>query len=165
MWLIVKFDKKNFFSFKKEFLHTLGKDTLFYSPKFCIKKNYKVKFNFKEINLLGDYIFVYSNLFKNLSIIESLKFTKGLKYFLSGCSYSQKEIRDFVKKCKDSEDKKGYLTNNFFDLIINTNYTFTDGPFVNKIFKIINFNKENIKILLGNIETSINKNKFLINPA
>ena len=38
--------------------------------------------------------------FANQKILDNLQFTKGLKYFLSGFYKSQKEIKDFIKKCK-----------------------------------------------------------------
>ena len=97
MWSIIKFDKKNYISFKNEFIKKLGNDTVFYCPKFNLKILNKLKFYSKEVYLLNDYIFVYNKKFKNISILESLKFTKGLKYFLSGFNYSQIEINNFIK--------------------------------------------------------------------
>ena len=120
MWSIIKFDKKNYISFKNEFIKKLGNDTVFYRPKFNLKILNKLKFYSKEVYLLNDYIFVYSKKFKNISILESLKFTKGLKYFLSGFNYSQIEINNFIKKCKNVEDKNGYLSNNFFEIRVSS---------------------------------------------
>ena len=36
---------------------------------------------------------------------------------------------------------------------------------MNKIFKIIGFNKKKIEILMGNIKLNIKKNSTLFNPA
>ena len=104
---------------------------------------------------------------KNLSsyqIINNLQFIRGLKYFLIGFEKSQKEITRFIKKCKELENDKGYLSNNFLDLKINLKYKFSSGPFSDAIFKIINFQKNNINILLGDIKTTINKKEFLYSP-
>ena len=48
---------------------------------------------------------------------------------------------------------------------MNKIYKFTWGPFTQKIFKIINLNKDKIDILIGNIKTRINKKKFLFKPV
>ena len=50
-----------------------------------------------------------------------------------------------------------YLKNNFLDLKINEMYKFATGPFSNSIFKLIEFNKNKIKILLGSFETTLKK--------
>ena len=127
-----------------------------------IKKNRIV---IKEFNLLGDYLFCFHDKFKNPQIINSLKFTRGLKYFLNGFTDSQEEINKFIKKCKDSEDRNGYLTQDFFDLCVNSSYEFTSGPFTEKIFRIIDLQKNKINILLGNIKININKKNFLFRPV
>ena len=48
---------------------------------------------------------------------------------------------------------------------INNDYKFASGPFAETIFKIINLQKNKIDILMGNIKTTINRQKFLINPV
>ena len=55
--------------------------------------------------------------FESNEIINMLKFTKGLKYFLNGFSQSQKDIEKFIYKCKESENNKGYLTQSFYELV------------------------------------------------
>ena len=132
---------------------------------FKVKIQNKLRSYFKEVCLLDDYIFVYCKSFQNFKIVENLRFVKGLKYILSGCISSQKEILEFIKKCKNSENQSGYLTSNFFDLISDSNYKFKDGPFSNVIFKLIGIKNKKIEILLGNLRTKIDKNKFLINPV
>ena len=164
MWTIVKIDKKKLNFFKDDITKKLGSACIFYIPKLIVQKYKNSKLISKEFNLLGDYIFCFHNEFKNPLTLYKLKFTKGLKYFLSGFLQSQDEISDFVAKCKEAENKKGYLSINFCDLKSNRNYKFVSGPFVEKIFKIINLQKNNIEILMGNIKTKINKKKFLISP-
>ena len=54
---------------------------------------------------------------------------------------------------------------NFFQLQKDLKYQFVSGPFVDKIFQIINIQQKGIKILMGNLKTTINKKDFLFNPA
>ena len=165
MWAIIKFDKKNFEFLKKNFKKKLGEDIKIYAPKISFQKYKKNRMIVKEFNLLGDYLFCFHDKFKNPQIINSLKFTRGIKYFLNGFINSQEEINKFIKKCKDSEDQNGHLTQDFFELYTNSNYEFTSGPFTEKIFRIIDLQKNKINILLGNIKIKINRKDFLFRPA
>ena len=165
MWTVIKFDRKEFEFLKKDFEKFFGKDIKIYVPKLFFQRYKKNRIVIKEFNLLGDYLFCFHDKFKNPQIINSLKFTRGLKYFLNGFTDSQEEINKFIKKCKDSEDRNGYLTQNFFDLCVNSSYKFTSGPFTEKIFRIIDLQKNKINILLGNIKININKKKFLFRPV
>ena len=153
MWTIIKFDKKNLELLKLDFKKKLGSDPIIYSPKLFVQKYKKNKLIGKEFDLLGDYLFCFHKNFQNSSTINTLKYSRGLN-----------EIASFIRKCKESENDKGYLTQGFFDIFENTEYKFTSGPFAEKIFKIVNMQKDSIKILLGNIKTTINKNSFLFKP-
>ena len=66
---------------------------------------------------------------------------------------------------KKLENENGYITQSIYQTEINKIYKFTSGPFTQKIFKIINLNKDKIDILIGNIKTRINKKKFLFKPV
>ena len=165
MWTIIKFDKKNIEFLKKEFKKRLGEDTIIYTPKFLIESYKKNKLKKKELHLLGDYLFCFNKKLKNPEILNFLKYTKGLKYFLNGCIEVQEEIKNFIKKCQSSENEKGYLVKNFFEIYKHSQYKFTSGPFSEKIFKIIDLRKNEISILLGNIKTTVDKEKFLFNPV
>ena len=165
MWIIIKFDKKNLEFLKKELKKKIGDGFTAYNPKFLLKKYTNNKFINREFNLLGDYLFCFHKNFQNSNTINQLKFSKGLKYFLSGFVQSQQEIKKFIKKCKDFENSEGYLSENFFELYINSKYKFSSGPFVEMIFKIIDLHKNKINILLGNMKTTIKKNEFLFTPA
>ena len=165
MWTILKFDKKKLPFLKKDFKKKLGKDFVFYRPKLFIQKYKNNKLINMEFSLLGDYILCFHKDFKNPNTINKLKFTRGLKYFLNGYIKSQIEIDNFVKKCKSLENENGYLSQNFYDLQINSKYKFSTGPFVEKIFEIINFQKNKIEILVGNIKTTIKRQEFLFNPV
>ncbi len=165
MWLIFKVDKKRIETLKRDFKLKLGEDTIFYRPKLLIEKYHKNKLNSKDISLLGDYMFCYNKKLVNNNILNILKFSKGLKYFLNGCEKSQNEIYSFIEKCKSCEDKKGYIGMDFFNLMKNSKYKFSNGPFSGKIFEIINLQKNKIDILLGQIKTSIKKEQFLFSPV
>ena len=164
MWTIIKFDKKNLESLKKDLKEKLGKDFTIYSPKLSIKKYKNNKLINKEFNLLGNYLFCFHKNFEDQKTINKLKFVKGLKYFLSGFIQSQEEIKKFIQKCKNYENNEGYLVQNFFELYINSKYKFTSGPFVEMIFKIINLQKNKINIMLGYMKTTIKKDEFLFIP-
>jgi len=164
MWTIIKIDKKNLEFLKKDFKEKIGEDFRIYIPKLAIQKYKKNKLIFREIDLMGDYLFCFHKSFNNPHTINKLKFTRGLKYFLNGFVQSQEEIEKFIQKCKNSENKNGHLSQRFFELYINSKYKFTSGPFVERIFKIIGLQKNKINILLGNIKTTINKEEFLFNP-
>ena len=164
MWAIIKIDKKNLSYLKYSFKNKLGDDLKIYSPKFLIQKFHKNKLKTKEIELLGEYIFCFHKKFENPTIISSLKYTKGLKYFLNGFLQSQEDIKKFISRCKESENDKGYLTQNFFEIYEKHQYKFSSGPFVDKIFSIVSYQKNKLNILLGNIRTTLKRKDNLIFP-
>tara|TARA_B100000242_G_C42977976_1_gene453930 strand:+ start:466 stop:963 length:498 start_codon:yes stop_codon:yes gene_type:complete len=164
MWAVIKIDKKKFFSFKQDLNIKFGGGAEVYRPKLLINKIKKNKLYKKEFDLLGDYLFCYHTSFIQKGLMDQLKFTKGVKYLLNGSISSQKEIKKFIYKCKSLENKKGYLKQSFYDLEINEYYKFSSGPFTDKIFKIIELQKNKINILMGNIKTNISKKEFLFTP-
>lgn len=160
MWTILKFDKKNINLLKKDFILNVGNNLKFYLPKIKVQKRISKKIKNYEFNLLGNYIFCYHKKFEDEKFVDSLKYTKGLKYFVKGYKLSQNEINNFIQKCKKFENDDGFLSSNFFDLIINKKYKFISGPFNNLVFNLINFEKSRLDILIGNIKTSF-KNKHI----
>ena len=164
MWALIKYDQKNLNFFKNNLCKILGDNCNFYYPKYLLKKKIKNKVFDKEINLLGDYIFCYSENFSQKKNLIKLNNTKGLKYFLRGYQESQKEIELFILKCKKNENEHGYLENLITEINLNFDYKFKSGPFTEEIFKIIKFNKNKIDIMLGNIKASF-KNNYLYNQA
>ena len=165
MWAVIKFDKKNIYLLKEDFYEKIGKDCIIYRPKILIQKYKNNKLINKEFDILGDYLFCFHKDLGKKSTINQLKFSKGLKYFLDGFVEFQLDVKNFIEKCKNLEDSKGYISQNLFEININSNYKFSTGPFAEKIFKIINFQKNKINILTGNLKTTINKNEFLFNPV
>ena len=131
MWIVIKTDKKNFRILHQELKKFIGTDLDFYYPKFKLNEIFSKKRNIKEVNLLGNYVFCFHENFKKKSIIKELKFMKGLKYVLDGYEFYQKDILEFVSKCKEAEDKTGYLRQDLAELSINYKYKFIDGIFKN----------------------------------
>jgi hypothetical protein len=165
MWTVLKFDKKYLELLKQDLKISFGKNCLVYNPILQIQKYKNKKTINKKINLLGDYIFCYDESFTDQSCLNRLKFLKGLKYILSGYESSQLEIKNFITKCKEIEDKNGYISQSMFEALVDHRYKFLSGPFTDQIFKIINLQKNKIKILLGEIKTTIDKRDFLYNPV
>ena len=149
---------------KKDISDKLEKNYKIYYPKLAIQKFKNNKLVNKEFDLLGDYLLCFHKDFNNSETLNKLKYSRGLKYFLNGFKSSQKEIEIFIDKCKKCENENGFLSKSFFDLQINSKYKFTSGPFVEKIFKIINLQKNKIDILMGDLKTTIKKEEFLFSP-
>jgi hypothetical protein len=165
MWTVLKFEKKGLSLLKEDLKKKLGEDFRIYIPKLRIQKYKNNKLINKEINLLGDYMFCFHESLECKKTIDSLRFTRGLKYFLEGFVESQNDIEGFIRKCKNSESEEGFLSRNFFDLELNKRYRFSSGPFADKIFQIVNLQRNRIKILMGNIKTTIKKKEFLFTPV
>ena len=161
MWVVLKFNKKKLEFLKKDLEKKSNKKFIFYYPKLKFLRENKSKI---EISLLGDYLFCFNEDFKDRNFINTLFFTRGLKYFLNGHIHSQDTIKWFIKKCKQFEDSEGYLDKNIFDLLENKNYKFLSGPFCNQIFSVLNIQKHKINILIGKLKTSLEKEKYLIYP-
>ncbi len=164
MWTVLKFDKKNLALLKKDLSRKLGKDFKIYIPKLRIQKYKNNKLVNKDINLLGDYLFCHHKKLESKNTLNSLRFVVGLKYFLDGFIESQKDIENFISKCRNSECKDGFLSKNFFDLDLSRTYKFSSGPFSDKIFQIIDLQKNRIKILMGNLKTTIKQKEYLFTP-
>lgn len=165
MWTIIKADKRKLQLLKKDFSKILGKEFEIYNPKIILEKYCLNKLVKKEYSILGNYLFCHHKDFYKSDTILKLKFSRGLKYFLNGFLEAQIEIGEFINKCKGLENSQGYLSQKIFDLEFKKDYKFIAGPFTQKIFKIISFQKKTIDIQLGNFKTKINKEKFLFSPV
>tara|TARA_Y100001958_G_C21143481_1_gene481532 strand:+ start:449 stop:946 length:498 start_codon:yes stop_codon:yes gene_type:complete len=164
MWAIIKFDKKKFNFLKSQLKLSIGSESNLYCPKVLIENFKNNKIVKREINLLGDYLFCFNEKFKEKNIINKLNSTKGVKYFLDGFSTCQNDIEDFVKKCKNLENNNGHITQPVFETKINKFYKFSSGPFTQQIFKILTIQRNKIKILMGNISTTIDKRRYSLSP-
>ena len=161
MWIILRYKKNNFQFLINDLRRKFNNNIEIYNPKFKTNLSIKNKFITSELTLLGDYFFCYHKEFNNPNIIYSLKFTKGLKDFIKGYKFSQKDIQDFIKRCRKSENDEGYLTNKFYNLYKNTKFKFNSGLFSNFVFEIINLQKNKINLLLGNLKITTEKEKFI----
>ena len=162
MWTVLKIEKNKLEFLKRELQKKLNNELNFYIPKFFSEKYLKNKLTRKELNLLGDYVFCYHKKFSDANIINDLKFTKGLKYFLDGFKKSQSEIKNFIQKCKEAENEKGYLTHSFLEIVKNNKYKFSTGPFSQLIFNVVNLQQEKLDIFLGNLKTTVKRDKYFI---
>ena len=91
---------------------------------------------------------------------EELSQIKYLEIYLPK-QLSEDEIEEFILKCKQNEDEKGYLKQSFFKFQINKRMKFLNGPFANMIFNIIEVQKNKLKILLDGKNTIISKKNYL----
>ena len=165
MWTVIKFDKKNLANLKKEFFNKLGKDVKFYLPKLKLNKFLNKKTYTREIFLLGDYLLCFHKDFSKSSILSSLKYSKGLKYFLNDFLSSQTDIEKFIKKCKINEDQNGFLKGTFFNFKNKNKFEFISGPFTNLMFMVLKENNVSIDALIGQYRITVSKENNLFRPV
>ena len=159
MWIVAKIKSKELEVFKDNLIKKFGKETKFYYPKIEYQRYLKNKPRKFQKLILGNYIFCYHDGFCKPNTINEIRFLKGLEYLLSGHYQNQNEIVKFIKYCKYSENNKGYLTQSFFKTMIKKKAKFISGPFTNMMFEILEKQKSKLKIIVGNIVTTISDNK------
>ena len=158
MWIILKYKKNEFNFLKRDFSEILGDVPLIFKPKIKYQKLIRNKLHFLENDILGDYLICYHKQFKDINILGILKNSKGLKYFLKGSHCNQDEIINFIDYCKKNQGADGCLTQSFFELTNMKKGMFLSGPFTNMIFSVIEKQKDKLKVLIGNVTTTITKN-------
>lgn len=161
MWAILKVDLKNKILMDRDLRKKLGTDLKFYSPKLNIQIFRKNKIVNKCIPLLGDYVFYFHKKFSNSKIATNLRYVKGLKFFIYGHEFYQKEIELFITRCKSLENKKGFISQNFLKLNFNKFYKLKSGILANKIFELVEFQKNKIKILVNGLKIKTNQNNLI----
>tara|TARA_Y100000590_G_C15736655_1_gene1018753 strand:- start:1770 stop:2270 length:501 start_codon:yes stop_codon:yes gene_type:complete len=165
MWAVAKIKKKELNIFKKKLSEQLNNNIQFYYPKIQLSKNFKNKVKKSENLVLENYVFCYCENFNKIKSFSNIKFIKGLDYFLGGHLENQVEITSFINYCKSFENKEGYLTQGFFKESIKRRAKFISGPFTNMMFEIIEKQKNKLKILIGNVVTTISdKKNYLYRP-
>ena len=164
MWTIIKFDKKRLPLVKSEFRDRLGSDVYFYEPKLRVVNYSKSKKIIKDISILGDYLLCFHRDFAKQTAISSLKYSRGLKYFLTNYFNSQKDIEKFVNHCKSSEDENGFLKYSYFNFKDKNKFEFLSGPFKNFVFTAIEQNKLYLTSLIGRYQIIVSKKNNLIRP-
>ena len=165
MWTVAKVKKNQINTFKKNSSDLLGEKIKFYTPKIEYTRYLKNKVKKFDKLILENYIFCYNEKFSDYKNINKLKFIKGLEYFIEGHYQNQKEIIRFIDYCKSFENKEGYITSAFFKSLVSKKAKFVSGPFANMMFEIIERQKNKLKILVGNIVTTISdKKNYLYRP-
>lgn len=158
MWLVIKLKKGSIFEiFKIGLKKTLSSEPKLYSPKITKQSIKGNKFYQKDLHVLGNYIFVFHEKFKNNFFINKLCFVKGVDTVLEGFHQSQDEINSFINKCKKNEDKNGYLLQEFFSNGIGDKIKFHSGPFINFVSELIDVQRNNISVLTGKYKILVNK--------
>ncbi len=162
MWAVIKFDKKKLCELKNDLSRKLGSDPDIYIPKLNLQKFKNKKVYNLDNFLLGDYLLCYHNNFVLSNTIQSLKYCRGLKYFLPGFLSSQEEISKFINYCKNHEDDQGYLKQSFFNLNYKKNKTlkFISGPFNQVVFNLIQDGHNKFKVLINNLNVTVSKKKY-----
>ena len=165
MWLVAKIKLQELNIFKSDLSKKLGGNIKLYFPKIMYHKYIKNKLKKYDKLILENYIFCYHEKFNDTNKINEIQNIKGLQYFLKGHDLNQKEIIKFIEFCKSFENDNGYIDASFFKTMISKRAQFVSGPFTNMIFEILEKQKNKLKILIGNIVTTISDNKnYLYRP-
>ena len=157
MWVVLKYKPKEFEILKDSFFKILGEMPEFYNPKYKYERYINNKLKTFEKSILNNYLICKHNKFKDPKIVNILKNSRGLIYFLSGCEFNQKQLEEFIKFCRLNEDVNGFLTQSFFKIIKKTKAKFISGPFTQMIFDIIEDRGGKLKVLLNNANMTISK--------
>ena len=157
MWVVLKYKPKEFEILKDSFFKILGEMPEFYNPKYKYELYINNKLKTFEKSILNNYLICKHNKFKDPKIVNILKNSRGLIYFLSGCEFNQKQLEEFIKFCRLNEDVNGFLTQSFFKIIKKTKAKFISGPFTQMIFDIIEDRGGKLKVLLNNVNMTISK--------
>ena len=88
---------------------------------------------------------------------RNINYLRGLKFFLNGFSNYQKDLLNFISRCKKHEDENGFIKQDFFDSNNFTRAKFVSGPFTNLVFDILSKQADKIEILIGKYKTTISK--------
>ena len=162
MWIIVKYKSHELNTLKNKLKEILGNDPEYFMPKIKYNKIVKKKFKTFQKSILEGYLICFHSKFNSRDILNTLKYTKGMSYILEGLKNNQKEILNFVNRCKNFEDEEGFIKQDFFN---NNNFTrakFVSGPFTNLVFDILSKQSGKIEILIRKYKTTILKNSKLL---
>ena len=156
MWIVAKYKPKEYKILKESFFKILGEMPEFYNPKIKHEHYVKNKLKVFEKYILGNYVICKHDKFRDRTLVNVLKNSRGLIYFLSGYESNQEELNNFVKFCKFYEDEGGFLKQDFFRTKKNK-AKFISGPFTQMVFDIIEENGLKLKILINNMNMTISK--------
>ena len=165
MWMVIKYKKNQLEILKKNLSNTLRENLEIYIPKISYNKYFYNKIKHFEKPLLGDYFLCFHKKFLQNDIVNNIKYLRGLNCILTGFKNDQKDICKFIKYCKSHEDSDGFLKQSFFELANQKKIQFLSGPFASLIFQILSKDKNKLKILIGNVTTTIgSKSEYLYQP-
>ena len=156
MWIVAKYKSNEFRILKESFFKILGEMPEFYNPKIKYERYIKNKLKVFEKKILDNYVICKHDKFRDRTLVNVLKSSRGLIYFLNGYESNQKELNNFVKLCKSYEDEEGFLKQNFFKTKKNK-AKFISGPFTQMVFDIIEEKGLKLKILINNMNMTISK--------
>ena len=156
MWIVAKYKPNEFRILKESFFKILGEMPEFYNPKIKYERYIKNKLKVFEKKILDNYVICKHDKFRDHTLVNVLKSSRGLIYFLNGYESNQKELNNFVKLCKSYEDEEGFLKQNFFKTKKNK-AKFISGPFTQMVFDIIEEKGLKLKILINNMNMTISK--------
>ena len=94
-----------------------------------------------------------------------MKFSKGLKYFLTDFLKSQIDIKKFILRCKENEDEDGFIKSTFFNYKLSKKFELISGPLTNLIFNVVEENKKFVKSYIGNYKVTVSKEENLFRPV
>ena len=120
MCIIAKYKMNELSILKKKLKEILGDEPRYFIPKIKYTKIIKKKFISFQKSILEGYLICFHNKFASRDIMNIIKYTKGINYILEGFKNNQKDIIEFVNKCKKFEDNKGFITQGFFVITILT---------------------------------------------
>ena len=105
MWIVVKFKPKEYEILKDSISKIIGEMPEIYNPKVKLEKYVNNKLKVYKKYILNNYLICKHDKFNNHSLINLLRNSRGLNYFLEGFEYNQKELENFVKYCKSNSIK------------------------------------------------------------
>ena len=159
MWYVIKYNNNQKSIFLNSLKEKIKSDFKIYITKIKILKHMGKNFKKVEKNILENYLICKSKEFDDLKFVSSLKYTKGLGYFLLESKYNQKEIENFVSNCKSYENEEGYISPEFFSENNLKRGKFISGILFNRTFKFISVNGSKMRVLIDGINLTINNKR------
>ncbi len=157
MWTVVKYKFNEINLLKDNLRNLFGEEPVYFQPKVKIQKFVNNKLKTFEKPILENYLIFYHSKINESFFFNKLRYLRGLSKILSLSKIDQKDIKDFINKCKKFENSDGFLLQEFFNNEIFSEARFISGPFSNLIFKIVSKKKKELNLLIGNIRASIKR--------
>ena len=91
MWIVIKYDRKNFYNLQKDLKKKIGEVPIFYLPKIKLQYVKKNKILNKIKFILNDYLFCYHKKFEDTKFLQIIKYSRGLKNLIPNFKEAQKK--------------------------------------------------------------------------